>query len=110
MHRGLHSAYSADRAVAKAALSSGSLHEVYVKADLALCEARNPKCLYAKARRDELPEFTGIISAPCEGPDNPELVIDTAQLNLHSCLEQSVRYVLTRVPLSYSTPPHLVYE
>jgi adenylyl-sulfate kinase len=93
--------YAGDRAIARAALSSGSFHEVYVKADLALCEARDPKGLYAKARRGELPEFTGI-SAPYEVPANPELVIDTARLNLQGCLDELVGYVLTTVPLSDS--------
>lgn len=93
--------YADDRARARAALSNGSFHEVYVKADLALCEARDPKGLYAKARRGELPEFTGI-SAPYEIPANPELVIDTARLSLESCLDELVAYVVTNVPLVHS--------
>lgn len=93
--------YAGDRAIARAALKNGSFHEIYVKAELALCEARDPKGLYAKARRGELPEFTGI-SAPYEVPANPELVIDTARLNLQKCVDELVGYVLTRVPLSDS--------
>lgn len=95
------SPYARDRATARAALASGSFHEIYVKADLALCEARDPKGLYAKARRGELPEFTGI-SAPYEVPNNPELVIDTARSSLPECLAELVNYVRRAVPLTDS--------
>lgn len=50
--------------------------EVHVDADLAVCESRDPKGLYQKARAGEIPEFTGI-SSPYEAPENPELRIDT---------------------------------
>lgn len=52
--------------------------EIYVKADLAACEARDPKGLYRKARAGEIGNFTGI-SAPYEAPQNPDLVLDTAK-------------------------------
>lgn len=95
------SPYARDRATARAASGSGSFHEIYVKADLALCEARDPKGLYAKARRGELPEFTGI-SAPYEVPVSPDLVIDTAMLSLPQCLEGLVNYICDAVPLADS--------
>jgi adenylyl-sulfate kinase len=101
--------YADDRAMARSALSSGSFHEVYVKADLALCEARDPKGLYAKARRGELLEFTGI-SAPYEIPANPELVIDTARLSLESCLDELVGYVIARLPLVNQKSRHLSHD
>lgn len=91
--------YAGDRAIARAALSSGSFHEIYVKADLAVCEARDPKGLYAKARRGELHEFTGI-SAPYEAPANPDLVIDTARSNLQRCMDELLSYVVTITPLA----------
>jgi len=52
--------------------------EIYVKADIALCEARDPKGLYRKARSGEIKNFTGI-SAPYEEPQNADLVLDTAR-------------------------------
>lgn len=52
--------------------------EIYVKADIALCEARDPKGLYRKARAGEIKNFTGI-SAPYETPRAPDLVLDTAK-------------------------------
>ena len=54
--------------------------EIYVKAPLEVCEQRDPKGLYAKARAGEIPEFTGI-SAPYEEPLKPELVLETDQLS-----------------------------
>ncbi|MEN8197637.1 MAG: adenylyl-sulfate kinase, partial [Pseudomonadota bacterium] len=67
-------------------------HEIHVEADLATCETRDPKGLYERARRGEIPDFTGI-SAPYEEPENPELVVDTATLDV----SQSVAIVLDDV-------------
>lgn len=50
--------------------------EVHVHADLAVCEARDPKGLYARARAGEIPEFTGV-SAPYDVPEAPDLIVDT---------------------------------
>jgi adenylylsulfate kinase len=82
------SPYRADRDKARA-ISGASFIEVYVKCDLDVCEARDPKGLYKKARAGQIPEFTGI-SAPYEEPDHPELVIDTS----HETLEQSAARVI----------------
>ena len=67
-------------------------HEVYVAADLATCEERDPKGLYRKARAGEIAEFTGI-TAPYEAPDQPELVIDTDALSRSEALAQLLDYV-----------------
>jgi len=66
------SPYRADRAVARKA-ARGKFHEVFIKADLATCEARDPKGLYEKARLGEIADFTGV-SAPYEPPETPDLV------------------------------------
>ena len=63
--------------------------EIYVKCDLDVCEQRDPKGLYKKARAGEIPNFTGI-SAPYEEPLNAELVIDTS----HETLEESAEWVI----------------
>ena len=68
-------------------------HEIHVAADLDVCERRDPKGLYKKARTGEIPEFTGI-SAPYEAPHAPELVIDTANLEVDACVERLVDYAL----------------
>jgi len=82
------SPYRADRAKARA-ISADSFIEVYVKCDLEVCEERDPKGLYKKARAGQIAEFTGI-SAPYEEPENPELVVDTS----HESLEASAAKVL----------------
>ncbi len=71
------SPYRADRAQVRALFEAGDFIEVYLNADVAACEARDPKGLYRRARAGEIPEFTGV-SAPYEAPEKPELTIDTA--------------------------------
>lgn len=71
------SPYRADRAQVRALFEAGDFIEVYLDADVAACEARDPKGLYRRARAGEIPEFTGV-SAPYEAPEKPELTIDTA--------------------------------
>ena len=85
------SPYQADRDRARAA-APGLFHEVYVKADLATCEERDPKGLYKKARAGTISEFTGI-SAPYEPPAAAEMVVDTAEDSVADCVEQIVAYV-----------------
>tara|TARA_R110002074_G_scaffold382638_2_gene562424 strand:+ start:1065 stop:2978 length:1914 start_codon:yes stop_codon:yes gene_type:complete len=85
------SPYRSDRDRAREAAGDG-FHEIYVKADVATCESRDPKGLYAKARSGEIKDFTGI-SAPYEAPESPHLVVDTATTSLDDCLDELVRYV-----------------
>lgn len=68
-----------DRAVARAIIGEERFVEVYVSTSLQVCESRDPKGLYRKARRGELPDFTGI-GAPYEPPSAPALTLDTANL------------------------------
>jgi sugar/nucleoside kinase (ribokinase family) len=72
------SPYRDDRNRARAAAGSRRFLEVYVRSPLAVCEARDPKGLYRKARRGELHDFTGVDS-PYEPPDAAELVVDVAR-------------------------------
>jgi adenylyl-sulfate kinase len=78
-----------DRERASAIIAAG-FHEIYIKASLAACEARDPKGLYAKARASLIAEFSGI-SSPYEAPSTPDLVVDTEQSGIDSCVEQIVR-------------------
>jgi adenylylsulfate kinase len=64
--------------------------EAYVKASVEVCEQRDVKGLYAKARSGEIKEFTGV-SDPYEPPENPELVLDTE----HQSAEESAAQILT---------------
>lgn len=85
------SPYRSDRDRARAA-AGGKFHEVYVKADLVVCEKRDPKGLYRRARAGVIKEFTGI-SAPYETPDNPELTIDTSARGADECAAEIIAYV-----------------
>lgn len=85
------SPYIADRRIAREAAGEG-FHEVYLSADLAACEARDPKGLYKKAHRGEIPEFTGI-SAPYEAPESPELELDTGVLSVEDSIAQLMTYI-----------------
>jgi len=70
------SPYRSDRDGVRALLAPGDFVEVYVSATVETCESRDVKGLYQRARKGEIPEFTGI-SAPYEAPERPELVLDT---------------------------------
>jgi bifunctional enzyme CysN/CysC len=72
--------------------------EVYVNADLATCEARDPKGLYAAARAGKLPGFTGI-GAPYEPPDAPDIVLDTTQQPPEASAAQLAALIEARVRL-----------
>lgn len=81
----LISPYRRDRDFARSILPQGSFMEVYLSAPLEVCERRDPKGLYRKARSGELKDFTGI-SAPYEPPLQPELEVPTDQLNVAACV------------------------
>lgn len=83
------SPYREDRDNARKLLEKGEFIEVYVKCSLEVCEQRDTKGLYKKAREGEVKEFTGI-SAPYEGPLDPELTIDTSKMSV----EESTRAIL----------------
>jgi len=70
------SPYKLDRDKARSIFTQQEFIEVFVKAGISVCETRDAKGLYGKARRGEIKEFTGV-SAPYEEPLNPELVVDT---------------------------------
>ncbi|HMZ52697.1 MAG TPA: adenylyl-sulfate kinase, partial [Candidatus Sumerlaeota bacterium] len=82
------SPYREDRDNAKALQPiAGRFLEVYVKANVAACEKRDPKGLYKKARAGEIKDFTGIsASAPYEEPKNPDIVVDTMKNSLAKCV------------------------
>lgn len=90
------SPYQADRAVARDIVGTDRFIEVHVATDLAVCEQRDPKGLYAKARAGKIADFTGI-SAPYEAPAAPELVLDTAQLSVEDCVKAIVEHLRPRI-------------
>ncbi len=86
------SPYRSDRDSVRAVNQPGDFIEVYVECDLATCEERDPKGLYAKARRGEIAEFTGI-SAPYEVPEQPELVVRTDRHSPEQCIAQLIEHL-----------------
>ena len=87
---GLISPFRADRAAARARFAPGTFVEVFVDAPLTECERRDPKGLYRRARRGELPAFTGIDS-PYEPPSRPELRLATAERGVDACVAEVLR-------------------
>ncbi len=78
------SPYRADRDQARALIAEGRFIEVFVDCPLEVCEERDTKGLYKKARAGEIKEFTGI-SAPYESPLNPEVTVNSAELSIEAC-------------------------
>ena len=74
-------------------IGEGEFIEIHVATPLETCEARDRKGLYAKARRGEIPEFTGI-SDPYEVPEHPELRVDTTGLTPMEAAQDIYLYLL----------------
>jgi bifunctional enzyme CysN/CysC len=83
------SPFRAERRSVRALVDEGEFVEVFVDAPLAVAEARDPKGLYAKARRGELENFTGV-GSPYEPPEHPELHVDTNTLTPEQAAERIV--------------------
>jgi adenylylsulfate kinase len=83
------SPFRADRDRVRKLVPEGDFFEIYCKADLAVCEERDVKGLYQKARAGQIPEFTGI-SSPYEAPEQPELVVETGSNALDSCVDEVI--------------------
>jgi bifunctional enzyme CysN/CysC len=92
------SPYRLDRVRAREIVSSSGVEfvEVYVSAPLEVCEKRDPKHLYKKARAGEIKGFTGL-DAPYEIPENPELVLETGEESAEACLGRLLEFLLPRL-------------
>ena len=86
------SPYRSDRELVRKMVKAGRFVEVHVDAPLAVCEERDPKGLYAKARANEIKEFTGI-SAPYEAPLQPEVQLHTDKLTVAEAVAKIVEYL-----------------
>ena len=93
------SPYKADRDAVRELLAEGEFLEVFVNTPLALCEERDPKGLYKKARSGEIPNFTGI-SDPYEPPVSPELEIKTDTCTVEEAAQQVLDLLAQRGKLS----------
>jgi adenylyl-sulfate kinase len=86
------SPYRGDRDLARKIAQPGRFAEVYLNAPLEVCEQRDPKGLYARARAGEIKEFTGI-SAPYEPPLKPEIELDTGQSSVAECVDMILKWL-----------------
>ncbi len=87
------SPFRSDRDKARRLVEEGDFIEIYCAADLKTCEDRDTKGLYAKARKGEIKDFTGI-SSPYEEPAFPELKIDTGNKDLEICVDQVIEKLI----------------
>ena len=86
------SPFESERAMARSLVSENEFVEVFVDTPLSVCEERDVKGLYAKARSGEIPNFTGI-SSPFEGPKNPEIRIDTTKISAEEAANQIIEFI-----------------
>src|SRR5215475_11895725 len=86
------SPYRADRDLVRKIIARDRFIEVFVNAPLDVCEQRDPKGLYAKARAKEIKEFTGI-SAPYEAPPSPQIELRTDQLSVAEAVARVLEYL-----------------
>ena len=91
------SPYRADRDLVRKIIPRDRFIEVFVNAPLDVCEQRDPKGLYAKARAKEIKEFTGI-SAPYEPPSSPEIELRTDQLSVPESVAKILEYLHVQDP------------
>ncbi len=89
------SPYRRDRDRARNLLNEGDFIEVFIKADISVCEKRDPKGLYQKAKAGEIKDFTGV-SAPYQEPVNPELIIDTNTATKEECARKAFKYLVDK--------------
>jgi adenylylsulfate kinase len=84
-----------DRALARSIIGEAGFLEVYVSTGLEVCEARDPKGLYGKARAGLIPEFTGV-SAPYEAPHDPALCIDMSRHSIEASADRLMVFLSHR--------------
>ena len=86
------SPFKEDRQRVRELIPSGEFIEIYCKCPVIVCEERDVKGLYKKARTGEIQDFTGI-SSPYEEPEHPELVLNTGGYSIKECVEQVLFYL-----------------
>jgi adenylylsulfate kinase len=82
-----------DREIARGLVPHGDFFEIFTDSPIEVCESRDVKGLYAKARAGIIPHFTGI-SSPYEAPEKPELHVDTGGLDIETCVDQVVEMLI----------------
>jgi adenylylsulfate kinase len=92
------SPFRAERAMVRSLMPHGDFLEIYCHCPITVCEERDVKGLYKKARKGEIKDFTGI-SSPYEVPENPELIIDTGKLDLAASVQEVISMLQSRTIL-----------
>ena len=93
------SPFKEDRLSAKKVIGEENFIEIHVDCPLEICEQRDVKGLYKKARAGEIKHFTGIDS-PFEEPDNPDLRVNTATNTLDTCVEELIKNIEPKLKLT----------
>lgn len=93
------SPFRGERAAARKLVPQGEFIEIYCRCPIEICEQRDVKGMYKKARAGELNEFTGI-SSPYEEPDSPDLIVDTASREIEDCVDEVIVMLTERGVLS----------
>lgn len=88
--------HQSSRDYIKNKVGSNHFAEVFIDAPISVCEKRDVKGLYKKARKGEINHFTGI-SAPYEPPINPDLIIDTTKMSEHESIEKLHQFILKKM-------------
>lgn len=86
------SPYRADRDRVRSMVVPGDFLEIYCNSPIEICETRDVKGLYKKARAGQIQEFTGI-SSPYEVPLHPDLTVDTGSVDLDACVQQTLKFL-----------------
>lgn len=89
------SPFRSDREKVRSLVPHGEFLEIYCRCPIEVCETRDVKGLYKRARAGEIKNFTGI-SSPYEEPENPELVVETGHLSLEECVAKVVELLRER--------------
>ncbi|GAB4215740.1 MAG: adenylyl-sulfate kinase [Synechococcales cyanobacterium] len=93
------SPFRSDRRLVRQSMPEGDFVEIYCQSSLEVCEQRDVKGLYKRARAGEIRNFTGI-SSPYEVPEQAELVLNTGEDSIEDCVNQVVDYLLQRGAIS----------
>lgn len=89
------SPFKSDRSLVRKLFEEGDFLEVFIDSSLEVCERRDPKGMYAKARNGEIKNFTGI-SSPYENPENPEIHVINNNISLDEAADQIINYLVQK--------------
>lgn len=98
------SPFKKHREKVKQIIGEKDFYEVYCKCPVEICEIRDPKGMYAKARAGEIKEYTGI-SSPYEEPENPDLILDTHLLTVEEAARKLFDFIVNKISLEKGNLP-----